>query len=92
MRKQPNAGLGPVTVNPTHSGVGPRIYQLLENGVGLGDCVCCLHIKTLFLSSYILHTKRRHRQYTKCPSVLIFHPREIHLDYYVVTDYCCETE
>ena len=24
MRKQPSAGLGPVTVHPTHSGVGPR--------------------------------------------------------------------
>ena len=23
-RKQPSAGLGPVTVHPTHSGVGPR--------------------------------------------------------------------
>ena len=25
MRKQPSAGLGPVTVHPTQSGVGPRI-------------------------------------------------------------------
>ena len=24
-------------------------------------------------------------------SVLLLHPREIHLDYYVVTDDCCET-
>ena len=25
MRKQPSAGLGPVTVHPTHWGVGPRV-------------------------------------------------------------------
>ena len=29
MRKQPFAGLGPVTVQPTHSGVGPRRYHAL---------------------------------------------------------------
>ena len=26
MREQPPAGLGPVVVHPTHSGVGPRFY------------------------------------------------------------------
>ena len=31
MREQPDAGLGPVAVHPTHSGVGPRLarYPLL---------------------------------------------------------------
>ena len=29
LRKQPSAGLGPVTVHPTHSGIGPRDMLIL---------------------------------------------------------------